>query len=1475
MASTVASSPASDNARRPNAPAPAKASTRAPSRAPAGAPPEGGHGRATQTKVAVDPYKSRVQAQTGLPNNTHWNSVRGDPANVGFDEGPGQFMPADDAESDEASDSSTSRDESGDVRMGGAHDREVAAREKTEREGRRARLVAARNESLKVPKEVHKWYKCCYGYVLSDFWTEGLVHPERFRNINKKIDECMGRLGAKPGEYHFPTTEFQLYVERLIGHWKQFDQTVSREEKYNILKTVNKEMKLIDTKLSQRGMQFQLCMPASLKRKMVDTFAEYKLPEYEKQLMAPSKEQKDMVQSRSDLVPRYLRALQRKDDSRARKSLEEFKTLMANFKHQNRLLGYHETNHAIDDHLLGDLMEATQQESPHEYLAGELPKVKATLELSGLFSNAMFSDSTLKHVRSEEQRIDLKPQAMKALMMAGPSPPEAEMRMIAMAARQRGDEPIPVKKLPRQAAGSSGNLESSTVATTRQGSRTVTVVEPPTTNPNRSVAATRRSGREAEAITPSSLAQSRATQGRASEPPGRRTTGRNALVTHATTEVPPQSVSRRRLGAQPRGSAQTMEPSTEERLREVRPTARFVPAGARREPSPLRESTSRRGHSRTTQRNITTPGGRERYISRSIDFPPIRDGFTKRGTIMGVNHVGPCGLRFLINKGTEKNPRPTLLPGSEFGRSRDLLEEVEEGHLSFPAPGVDPKDRRSKHLQEILWVAEVEMSLTSTRTIRVFGVQWHSDSRKNPYQDAPLFDMLWQTQMAKIWTWKQVRTELYEEGRRNTRKAENFLDEAKFNKLHPDTGRPLRSHHRKTQPWLFPDDAGSEDESGSEQEEGPSYEEARYTGTDVRDAGVLQDDDAYDNDNARDVNMADANAVRGPAADADPEGLYSLSNDEATPEEADEVASEVNENVQPGNDEADDEDTPEESDSEAEFREDGEAYATLIDCNARPCYPIELGSEVPTQSDKYEEIVSYWRREPGVDRRSELLVFSLQLARWQSFCRSQLWDRRSKHHFADLQRDALERRRQHGLDGTPILREEPKRQGDIDNWMEYQDFELRTYKHLEKKLKDAQAIVVSRQKALERDTAHDRMQDIRRADLRFLSMQCRAEESKAKANQKVVEQNLELAAHRLEMAQSNDLGKSVRGTSWLELFSRDVQSTRVHLDRSRHQAECANNDLEPLDAWIQARRSGWNEGHEEGKRLARLELDSAHFQDRLKERQALAAEANLASTTLHSAEEKMRFAEAALESASLDRFEESTNQVELIEQFQRDRQAVVDQLQQVKRSTEKLTLARELTDALRLKSYTEQDMDRHNILLAWIEEQRCQLTRDEISSQGQVTSSNLRTLRARPTSRTTIVSQIKRSTDAKGTKRKRKGEMTKSILSQVDKADRISKPQNSRGGNQRRHKDDVYTSQTSAGAAQITHTLEPRRESALEVRKCGLPAILRPARSSRVSKPSCKSSRRIDKRESSSHTAGNSLQRSTRTSKPPERFRPS
>lgn len=594
---------------------------------------------------------------------------------------------------------------------------------------------------------------------------------------------------------------------------------------------------------------------------------------------------------------------------------------------------------------------------------------------------------------------------------------------------------------------------------------------------------------------------------------------------------------------------------------------------------------------------------------------------------------------------------------------------------------------------------------------------------------------------------------------------------------------------------------------------------------------------------------------------------------------------------------------------EENLRREREAYEALVGDKGRPCYPIELGFEVFNNPGQYKDLFSYWRGEPGVHQRSSL-IFSAQLERWKKFRQFQ---QKNRHYFVfhnrfpEFQQKVLERRRRYGLDGDVQLLEEQDKQSKLDDWMEYQDYELREYERLEKDFKEAQARLASRRKALAEAgiSAFEEIQELEFASYYSLAVQCSGEEGKVKKKEKLAERKLRLAEKRLKVAESDDLGEMVEKATWVALFLKEVESTQLRVDELQHLAENAKRELEPFEIWLQARHNEWGEKRledpEEAERMIKLEAQSTEYQDQMKKLSELAKKEHGAGMTRFRAEEEVEFAEEGYKAARLDNLGETVERAALIKVAQEEVRSAQTQFEQARESTEKIELKGQVVSALSSIPLTRGKMKRHNILLEWIEQQRREIAggRADIEKeggQGQSKKASSRALRNRP-----VIEPSRLNKPPKANGRKRKQWTTRSILSPVDPA-KVSKGHSKRRSPRRKMSVPCGASQAAGKTTTDPSTPESRSKQAFKV-KDTIPASLCPIHSSRVSKPGKKgpsglsrdgtklplttgthwpkrkynlglSSTPLTSRKAMQQPANASLRRSTRTSKPPERFRP-
>ena len=583
-----------------------------------------------------------------------------------------------------------------------------------------------------------------------------------------------------------------------------------------------------------------------------------------------------------------------------------------------------------------------------------------------------------------------------------------------------------------------------------------------------------------------------------------------------------------------------------------------------------------------------------------------------------------------------------------------------------------------------------------------------------------------------------------------------------------------------------------------------------------------------------------------------------------------------------------------------------EAYDTLINDNSRPCYPIELGFEVFNNSGRYDDLFEYWRGESGVYDSSQLM-FSAQLERWKKFRQFQQRNRRYfifHSRFPEFQQEVLERRQRHRLDGNVQLLEELSKQSRLEDWMQYQDYELRTYERLKKDYSEAEARLMSRRKVLAEAglSAFEGIQELDFATDYGLSIEYSREKGKAERKEKVAEHKLRLAETKLKAAESDDLGDMVERATWVRLFLREVESAQMRLSKLQRLAENARRDLEPFNRWWHAKQIEWGEKRledlEEAKRKIALDHESTEFQNRMKKLTELEKKAHEVSSKRFRAKGEMEIAEEVLKTAQSDDIRETIEKDALIKVVQEEARSAQVQFEEAKESTEKIVLKGKVLSALSSISLTARKMKRHNVLLEWIEQQRQEITSGcadiEIESgQGQLKRASSRVLRNHLTTKPSRLNKTLKAND-----RIRKQLTTRSTLSSTDSA-KVSKALSKR----RSLRQKISVPCNGSWAADITTTdssaLKSRGKQAFKV-KDAMPRSLHHIHSSRVSKPGAKWSPGLCKdgtkltliadmyhtrerslgtlstssteRKARQQSVSASLRRSTRTTKRPERF---
>lgn len=115
------------------------------------------------------------------------------------------------------------------------------------------------------------------------------------------------------------------------------------------------------------------------------------------------------------------------------------------------------------------------------------------------------------------------------------------------------------------------------------------------------------------------------------------------------------------------------------------------------------------------------------------------------------------------------------------------------------------------------------------------------------------------------------------------------------------------------------------------------------------------------------------------------------------------------------------------------------------------------------------------------------------------------------------------------MDGDIHLCENVADQSKLEDWMEYQDYELRDYEGLEEGLKEAQERLTSKRRTLAEEgySAFEEIEDIEFGKSFGMTRDWGSKDGKAKTKQELAERKLSVAKTRLEAANSEELGEMI------------------------------------------------------------------------------------------------------------------------------------------------------------------------------------------------------------------------------------------------------------------------------------------------------------------------------------------------------------
>ncbi|KAL8985125.1 MAG: hypothetical protein Q9177_004520 [Variospora cf. flavescens] len=307
---------------------------------------------------------------------------------------------------------------------------------------------------------------------------------------------------------------------------------------------------------------------------------------------------------------------------------------------------------------------------------------------------------------------------------------------------------------------------------------------------------------------------------------------------------------------------------------------------------------------------------------------------------------------------------------------------------------------------------------------------------------------------------------------------------------------------------------------------------------------------------------------------------------------------------------------------------------------------------------------------------------------------------------------------------------------------------------------------------------------------------------------RVAQEELDLAKKKLETAQSDRIVGTIARSAWIGLFLDEVEAARVRLNEIR-------KDKIPSPG-------------PEGLREANKEwLEWAKWHR---------AEVKASS--------KERFAEKALRAAQSDDFGETVERAALIRSLLKDVELAKTCLDEAIASQQRSMLETprikgDVLGALCLVVEKKRDLERHKILVEWVERQRRARVFDRATSAQNTKNHDDQTLNRKPNERllrnhSGQASRPGKSFDRPSLRKKRA--QTPSILSTTNPS-KVSKATRRKDKSTRRQKKNPLSSEQSAQAASINPSVYRTKSKQTSMAKQHTtPAPLRPIHSSKVAK---------------------------------------
>ena len=528
------------------------------------------------------------------------------------------------------------------------------------------------------------------------------------------------------------------------------------------------------------------------------------------------------------------------------------------------------------------------------------------------------------------------------------------------------------------------------------------------------------------------------------------------------------------------------------------------------------------------------------------------------------------------------------------------------------------------------------------------------------------------------------------------------------------------------------------------------------------------------------------------------------------------------------------------------------SHQALVDDHGQPCYPIEHAFGIFKDPGRYKDIMNYWERiRPGPVQ----CPLTVQLNRWNYFRRFQkktrlLFVPRLKFH--EFQQQVVERRQRHGLSGNVHLSEDLNKHSKLDDWIEYQDFELQQFELLETDVANAQAKLVSSRKALADAglPTHDDIQEVELGTVHLLRAELNTKKDELLTSCMVAKEMLSLAECRLKAAESNDLGEHVYRTQWIQMFKEEVKAAQIRLDAIPREGA---NSLSGGDLHAE-------EGENDRERMERRDT-------------AIRARSDQIFNALIS----RRLAAQGLEAAHFDEFGETIEKAALIKSVQEEVQSAQAKLEEARKLLDRNQLELDLHIALARIAFRRSKVELHQVLLRWIEQQRKEIAdacpnTDDDGGQGGSKSPGSSTVGDTPTSR--VPGRNKRSN--------RKRSATDSVL-HPDKGSKVTKASSS--GQEISHQKandlrdaaqpaDKTTTDISISTSKGKAASKPKDATSASLQSVPSPESARKGSTRQNRKKNTISAPPLTGRKTKQQPANAPLRRSTRVSKQPDRFVP-